>query len=110
MRSRGLEVADVAILVVSSEEGAKPQTLEALKLTIRRQLLQQKLFTQGVTVTDKEIEDYYNTNKQSQFTTPEQGEQALFCLASRLMRSGILIQGVEQKNGADTVRARACSF
>jgi translation initiation factor IF-2 len=32
MRSRGLEVADIAILVVSSEEGAKPQTLEALKL------------------------------------------------------------------------------
>ncbi len=32
MRSRGLEIADVAILVVSSEEGAKPQTLEALKL------------------------------------------------------------------------------
>lgn len=32
MRSRGLRVADVAILVVSSEDGAKPQTLEALKL------------------------------------------------------------------------------
>lgn len=32
MRSRGLEVADVAILIVSAEEGAKPQTLEALKL------------------------------------------------------------------------------
>ncbi len=32
MRSRGLRVADVAILIVSSEEGAKPQTLEALKL------------------------------------------------------------------------------
>lgn len=32
MRSRGLEIADVAILVVSSEEGAKTQTLEALKL------------------------------------------------------------------------------
>ncbi len=32
MRSRGLEVADVAILVVSSEDGAKPQTIEALKL------------------------------------------------------------------------------
>lgn len=32
MRSRGLKVADVAILVVSSEEGVKPQTLEALKL------------------------------------------------------------------------------
>jgi translation initiation factor IF-2 len=32
MRSRGLKVADVAILVVSSEDGAKPQTIEALKL------------------------------------------------------------------------------
>ena len=32
MRSRGLEVADVAILVVSSEDGVKPQTTEALKL------------------------------------------------------------------------------
>lgn len=32
MRSRGLEVADVAVLVVSAEEGAKPQTLEAIKL------------------------------------------------------------------------------
>ncbi|HEY5382999.1 MAG TPA: translation initiation factor IF-2 [Candidatus Paceibacterota bacterium] len=32
MRSRGLEVADVAVLVVSAEEGVKTQTLEALKL------------------------------------------------------------------------------
>src|SRR3990167_3920434 len=32
MRARGLEVADIAILVVSSEDGAKPQTVEALKL------------------------------------------------------------------------------
>lgn len=32
MRSRGLEVADVAILVVSAEDGTKPQTLEAVKL------------------------------------------------------------------------------
>jgi len=32
MRSRGLEVADVAILVVSAEDGAKPQTIETLKL------------------------------------------------------------------------------
>lgn len=32
MRSRGLEVADVAILVVSAEEGVKPQTVEALDL------------------------------------------------------------------------------
>jgi len=31
MRARGLEVADVAILIVSSEEGVKPQTIEALK-------------------------------------------------------------------------------
>jgi len=32
MRSRGLRVADVAILVVSAEEGVKPQTKEALNL------------------------------------------------------------------------------
>lgn len=32
MRSRGLRVADVAILVVSAEDGAKPQTIEALQL------------------------------------------------------------------------------
>lgn len=32
MRARGLEVADVAILVVSAEEGVKPQTIEAVKL------------------------------------------------------------------------------
>ena len=32
MRSRGLEVADVAVLVVSAEEGVKPQTTEGLKL------------------------------------------------------------------------------
>jgi translation initiation factor IF-2 len=32
MRSRGLEAADVAILIVSSEEGVKPQTVEALDL------------------------------------------------------------------------------
>lgn len=32
MRSRGLEAADVAILVVSAEDGVKAQTLEALKL------------------------------------------------------------------------------
>lgn len=32
MRTRGLEVADVAILVVSAEDGVKVQTLEAIKL------------------------------------------------------------------------------
>lgn len=32
MRARGLEVADVAILVVSAEEGVRQQTLEAVKL------------------------------------------------------------------------------
>ena len=31
MRSRGASVADVAILVVSAEDGVKPQTLEAIK-------------------------------------------------------------------------------
>lgn len=32
MRTRGLEVADVAVLVVSAEDGVKQQTLEALRL------------------------------------------------------------------------------
>lgn len=32
MRTRGLEVADVAVLVVSAEDGVKQQTLEAIKL------------------------------------------------------------------------------
>lgn len=32
MRLRGAEVADIAILVVSAEEGVKPQTLEALRV------------------------------------------------------------------------------
>ena len=32
MRTRGLSAADVAILVVSAEDGVKPQTIEAIKL------------------------------------------------------------------------------
>jgi translation initiation factor IF-2 len=31
MRNRGAEVADIAILVISAEDGVKPQTLEALR-------------------------------------------------------------------------------
>src|SRR3989338_6965620 len=31
MRSRGAEVADIAILVVSAEDGVKPQTIEAAR-------------------------------------------------------------------------------
>src|SRR3989338_4647186 len=31
MRSRGVSAADIAVLVISAEEGVKPQTLEALK-------------------------------------------------------------------------------
>src|SRR3990167_10547255 len=31
MRERGAEVADIAILVVSAEDGVKPQTIEAWK-------------------------------------------------------------------------------
>ena len=38
MRSRGLRVADVAILIVSAEDGAKPQTKEALKLIEEAQI------------------------------------------------------------------------
>src|SRR3990167_4687237 len=31
VRSRGVAVADIAVLIVSGEDGVKPQTLEALK-------------------------------------------------------------------------------
>src|ERR1035437_9423413 len=31
MRTRGAQIADIAILVVSAEDGVKPQTLEAYK-------------------------------------------------------------------------------
>ncbi len=37
-RSRGVYVADVAILVVSAEDGVKPQTLEAYKLIVEKGL------------------------------------------------------------------------
>jgi foldase protein PrsA len=47
-------------------------TADSVKDQIRYALMQQKLITQGVTVTDKEVEDFYNQNKQSMFTTPEQ--------------------------------------
>ena len=33
MRSRGAKVADIAILVVAADEGVKPQTVEAIKIT-----------------------------------------------------------------------------
>ncbi len=38
MRSRGAQVADVAILVVAADDGIKPQTLEALKIIQQAQL------------------------------------------------------------------------
>jgi foldase protein PrsA len=56
--------------------------MDAFRNTVRSQLLQQKLFSQGVTVTDKEIEEFYNQNKQSQFTTPEQVEARQITVAS----------------------------
>jgi len=34
MRSRGAKIADIAVLVVSAEDGVKPQTIEALKAII----------------------------------------------------------------------------
>lgn len=47
--------------------------LDTIKNQIRLDVLQRKLITQGVTVTDKDVEQYYNQNKQSpQFTTPRQ--------------------------------------
>jgi translation initiation factor IF-2 len=34
MRSRGAQVADLAILVVAADEGVKPQTKEAIKIIL----------------------------------------------------------------------------
>lgn len=38
LRSRGAKVADIAILVVSAEDGVKPQTLEALKAILEAKI------------------------------------------------------------------------
>jgi translation initiation factor IF-2 len=38
MRERGVEIADIAILVVSAEDGVKAQTLEAWKTIDARKL------------------------------------------------------------------------
>lgn len=38
MRSRGAKVADIAILVVSADDGVKPQTKEALQLIKEAQI------------------------------------------------------------------------
>jgi parvulin-like peptidyl-prolyl isomerase len=57
-------------------------TVDNLKSGIRRQLIQRKLFTQGVTVADKEIQEFYDQNKQSQFTTPAQAKVRQVTVAS----------------------------
>jgi translation elongation factor EF-1alpha len=36
---RGAKVADIAILVVSAEDGVKPQTIEALKCILKKKFL-----------------------------------------------------------------------
>jgi parvulin-like peptidyl-prolyl isomerase len=57
--------------------------VDALKDLFRRQLIQRKLFTQGVAVTDKDIEEFYNQNKLSpQFTTPERVEARQITVAN----------------------------
>lgn len=38
MRERGLEIADIAILIVSAEDGAKPQTKESFKQIEKRKI------------------------------------------------------------------------
>lgn len=58
--------------------------ISSIKDQIRLGVMQQKLITQGVTLTDKEIEQYYNQNKQSpQFTTPKQVNAAQITVTSQ---------------------------
>ncbi len=38
IRERGAKVADIAVLVVSAEEGVKPQTVEALKVILKEEI------------------------------------------------------------------------
>src|SRR3989338_1428704 len=38
MRARGAEIADIAILVVSAEDGVKPQTIEAWKTVVESKI------------------------------------------------------------------------
>jgi foldase protein PrsA len=68
----------------SLEEGLKQTGLpmEAFRNSVRLELLEKKLSTQGVTVTDKEVEEFYNQNKQGLFTTPEQVEAKQITVAS----------------------------
>jgi len=51
-----------------SEAGLSQQLFEDLQ--IKPQLSQLKLLTKGVTITDEEIQSYYNVNKDKQFTKP----------------------------------------
>jgi foldase protein PrsA len=82
--------------------------LDTFRDALRFQLLQQKLFTQGVTVADKEIEEFYNQNKQSQFTTPEQAEAAQITVASEAAAKEVM--QTLAKNAAFALVARSKSI
>jgi foldase protein PrsA len=82
--------------------------LDTFKEALRFQLLQQKLMTQGVTVTDKEIEEFYNQNKQSQFTTPEQAEAAQITVASQAAANEVM--QTLSKNASFALVARSKSI
>ena len=51
-----------------SEAGLSEQLFQDLQ--VKPQLAQLKLLTKGVTITDTEIQSYYNVNKDKQFTKP----------------------------------------
>ena len=38
MRERGAQIADIAILIVSAEDGVKPQTIEAWKTIVENKI------------------------------------------------------------------------
>jgi parvulin-like peptidyl-prolyl isomerase len=75
-------------------------TDQSVRETIRAQLVAQKLYdviTKDVTVTEQEITDYYDQNK-DQFTTPEQRHVAHILVKTRKEADDIYAQ---LKNGAD---------
>lgn len=83
-------------------------TVDQAKSQVYQEVLRRKLMTQGVTVSDKEIEDFYNRNKQSQFTTPEQVEARQITVPSEAAAKEV--KQMLDKNADFTLVARSKSI